>query len=105
MPANNVKKPAKSKKFKFKFVNDGHSVEMDGQNIKPDQLAHMRDVIYHLTTGRRPRPPYKSTDELTNAIREADPNEHGCKPFEDVCLAHDEPLTNEHGCEQQKTTD
>lgn len=32
--------------------------------------------------------------------RRRDPqNKYGCKPIEDVCVEHDEPLLCEHGCE------
>ena len=30
------------------------------------------------------------------------PNKHGCKPDEDVCLIHIEPLICDHGCEHAK---
>lgn len=29
-------------------------------------------------------------------------NRWGCKPMEDVCVEHDEPLVCRHGCEQAK---
>lgn len=30
------------------------------------------------------------------------PNRWGCKPSEDVCMAHHEPLACRHGCDEAK---
>ena len=38
---------------------------------------------------------------MTNR-RNRPPNRWGCKPIEDVCLAHDSPLDCPHGCDQVK---
>lgn len=32
--------------------------------------------------------------------RKRPPNRWGCKPTEDVCVEHDEPLVCRHGCEK-----
>jgi hypothetical protein len=34
--------------------------------------------------------------------RRKPPNKWGCKPSEDVCLEHCEPLVCRHGCEEAK---
>lgn len=34
--------------------------------------------------------------------RNRPPNKWGCKPTEDVCVEHDEPLICAHGCEKVK---
>jgi hypothetical protein len=34
--------------------------------------------------------------------REKAANRWGCKPSEDVCVEHDEPLVCRHGCSQAK---
>ena len=45
---------------------------------------------------------------MSNARRRKPPNTVGCKPTEDVCVAHDEPLMCKHGCsmaDQHKCAD
>ena len=34
--------------------------------------------------------------------RNRPPNQWGCKPFEDICVAHDDVLVCRHGCELVK---
>jgi hypothetical protein len=34
--------------------------------------------------------------------RQKPANRWGCKPIEDVCVEHDEPLTCRHGCEHAR---
>ena len=40
-----------------------------------------------------------------NARRKKPPNRAGCKPVEDVCVEHDQPLICRHGCDEAKQHD
>jgi len=37
-----------------------------------------------------------------NSRRKKAQNRWGCKPIEDVCVEHDQPLVCPHGCEEVK---
>ena len=44
---------------------------------------------------------YEKSEAITKMER-GEMNKWGCKPSEDVCLEHDEPLWCRHGCGQAK---
>ena len=50
----------------------------------------LADAVRPSETTRQPRPPR---------------NRHGCKPDNDVCIAHDQPLECRHGCRDAEPHD